>query len=1192
LKLFSHTSKRIAHAATAMILAAGAFFTPIGSALPKASAQLLEMVQVEGFESTASLYPSSARANSVKLDLLSRPEPVKIGFHAVTLAYDFTGTIGTSAAYLNFRDPNGTVGRTLQGYPKKVGVWVYGDGNNHWLRAQFQDAAGTKAPADFTSSNGLNWTGWKYVAVGVPTGLTPPIKLNHIYLVETKDNNKNSGTLYFDQLSAFYTDSPVYGLDVEGLPFLQAGTIGQARVYATYQGSTEPVDLTSGVTFSSSNPAVATVDNTGRIQALEPGSATITASYNGAATGSYGLTVSREAVAPSRLELEAPVKLEAGLGGAVKTFAVYEEAAEPVAVRDGASYSSSAPGVVSVDSPSGILQALTPGSATISSTFQGVTAQHPMTVLKPVPVLQSIELKGLRAMTLGESLKAQVLGTYTWLPEPVELTSGVIFKSSQPGVASVDETGTVTALQVGTTRITAVMGTKSADFFLVVNKPAAAPKRELRAAWIATVDNVDWPKKGVTDAETQKRDFIAMLDELEAAGMNAVIVQVKPTSDAFYPSQYGPWSEWLTGVQGKDPGYNPLAFMLEEVHKRNMEFHAWFNPYRISLQADPGKLVPEHPARQNPDWVVSYGGKLYYNPGLPEAQKFIKDSIMEVVKQYDIDAVHFDDYFYPYPVSGVDFPDEAAYQTYGSSFPDKGDWRRHNVDAFIETISQEIKGEKSHVKFGISPFGIWRNKSQDAAGSDTNGLSSYDAIFADSKKWVEEEWIDYITPQIYWYMGYSPAAYDKLAEWWSGTVRGKNVHLYSGQAPYRIGSADPAWLNPEEMPVQIAYNRNFPEMKGSMFFSTKSLLNNPLGFTDRLKNDIYRYPALVPVMPWLDQVAPAVPKERRAIRKASGVEVTWSAGSGEENTAYYVVYRFEGEGTGSKEEAASIVGTVRKAPGDMQRFVDHTGTEGRTYTYAVTAVDRLHNESALSGGMTVVNAPDAQAPVTGSTLQGEQRNGWFVSEVLVALQASDDRSGVEATLYSLNGGAEWTAYTAPFPLQEEGVHTVLYRSTDGAGNVEEVQTATVSIDRSAPTVTLTGTDRVYSVDQIVEISCTAEDTVSGVVYSPCAAPLIYKPAYQLELGTHTVQAEAQDAAGHTGTAQGTFTVTVTLQSLATLTASWVQQAAGNEGIANSLLKKLEKGQLQAYIQELSALQGKKLESDKTELLIRYAEALR
>lgn len=1178
------------------VMMSGSFAAGIGSASPNADSEggaersataSPAAAIVDDFEQTSLLTASSVSAKSASIGLVSRPEAIRYGYHAIRLAYDFTDMGGTSAAYVNFKDPGGGAGRTIPGNPAKIGIWVYTEGNTHWLRAQIQDAAGSKTAIDLSPSAGYDLNGsWKYLTATIPGTAIAPIKLNQIYIAETNAVKKNSGSLYFDRLSAFYSNSTVHGLDIVDLPPLQAGGAKQAQVFATYANASEPVRVTSGIVFESSNPEVATIDSSGMVQALQPGTATITASYGTAPQAVYELTVTDHLPVPGKLEHSSKAVMERGTTNQIRVYAAYAGMPEPVTVLTGATFQSSASDIAAVDA-GGQVTALKSGTATITIGYAGASTAYVLTVKEPVPVLQSIKLTGPSAMTIGDTERTEVFGTYTWIGNPVAVTSGVTYASSNPGAATVDAEGRIAALAAGATRITAKFEGKQDSIYVVVNKVASIPKSELRAAWIATVDNVDWPKKGVTDPDQQKGDFTELLDQLQDAGMNAVVVQVKPTADAFYPSQFGPWSKWLTGVQGQDPGYNPLAFMLEEVHERNMEFHAWFNPYRISLDDDIDQLTPDHPARLHPDWVVSYGGKLYFDPGNPEAMQFIIDGIMEVVDQYDIDAVHFDDYFYPYPVSGVDFPDQATYEQYGAGFASKADWRRNNVNTFVRRVSEEIKQRKSYVKFGISPFGIWKNKSQDPQGSETNGLSSYNDIYADSKRWVEEEWIDYMTPQIYWYMGYSAAAYDKLAEWWSGVAAGKNVHLYVGHAAYRIGAGDPAWDNPDEMPNQIAYNRNFDSIKGSTFFSAAWLPANPLGFTDRLKNDLYRYPALVPAMPWLDNTAPEAPLLTKAVRKAAGIELTWTAS--DSDAAYYVVYRFAGDEAGSVQDATKIVATIRKQEGQIQRYVDRNAAAGGEYAYVVTAVDRLHNESAGSRAVSVTDPLDTTPPVTAASVAGTQNNGWYVSEAVVQLAASDEGTGVKATEFSMDDGANWQLYAAPISLTDDGVHTLQYRSIDHADNIEQPGALTVRIDRSAPEISFNG-DLIYSVDQKVQIGCTASDTVSGVVYDPCTTLLVDAFGYELGLGDHTVTASAQDAAGNAANASVTYTIQANVDSLSQLVDGFVTGPGAN-GIRNALKQKLAHGQLGAFINQVEAQSGKSIAKEHADALIRLAKSL-
>lgn len=489
------------------------------------------------------------------------------------------------------------------------------------------------------------------------------------------------------------------------------------------------------------------------------------------------------------------------------------------------------------------------------------------------------------------------------------------------------------------------------------------PKRQLRAVWVASVANIDWPTQTGLSVAVQQQQFIAILDKVQQMHMNAVVVQIRPTADSLYPSKFFPWSQWLTGVQGQDPGYDPLAFMVKEAHQRNIQFHAWFNPYRISLNTDLSKLAPNNPAILHPDWVISYGGKLYFNPGLPAVRQYITAGIMEVVRNYDIDGVHFDDYFYPYPVAGQTFPDQATYQQYGAGFSTIGDWRRDNVNQLIHGLSLAIKQAKPYVQFGISPFGVWRNQSTDPTGSATQaGAQDYDDLYADTRTWIRNNWIDYIVPQIYWNIGFPPAAYDVLVAWWSHEVDGSRVQLYTGMAVYKIGLPG-AWSDPNQMPEQLALNRQYPEVQGAMFFSMKELFANPLGFTDNLSNNIYKYSALVPVAPAADGTVPRSPTLLPAYQTPAGVTLTWldfnQSRFGAPNSAYYAVYRFNGRGHPTIcdfNDTRYLLTTVRRTAdraGVLQTFVDTTAQPGQAYTYYVTALDRFNQESKPGNGQPI-----------------------------------------------------------------------------------------------------------------------------------------------------------------------------------------------------------------------------------------------
>ncbi|WP_395894705.1 glycoside hydrolase family 10 protein [Bacillus safensis subsp. safensis] len=469
--------------------------------------------------------------------------------------------------------------------------------------------------------------------------------------------------------------------------------------------------------------------------------------------------------------------------------------------------------------------------------------------------------------------------------------------------------------------------------------------REMRAVWIASVYNLDWPsKKGLPVAE-QKQEFIRLLDEIKAMNMNAVIMQIKPTADAFYPSAYGPWSEYLTGTQGKDPGYDPLEFMIEEAHKRGLEFHAWFNPYRITMNhTDLSRLSADHPAREHPGWTIAYGNQLYYNPGIPETQDFIVGGIEEVVKNYDIDAVHMDDYFYPYKIAGVPFPDQETYETYGKkAFTHIEDWRRDNVNQLVKQINNTIKKEKPYVKFGISPFGVWRNIKDDPTGSNTTaGMTNYDDLYADTREWIQQHDIDYVTPQIYWSIGFQAADYDVLTKWWSNEVKGEPVHLYIGQAAYKINqNSDPAWSDPEEYFRQIELNRQSQLVQGSMHFSLKDINRNPLNVKDRLIEESYRKPALIPEMPWLHQKAPKKPIIQ-SVKKTSDGASLQIKNDPHSTVSYYAVYRLTNKGT------YELLQTVRKEKDAITTIKDLPVNQKKMDTYKITALNRLHHESKPS----------------------------------------------------------------------------------------------------------------------------------------------------------------------------------------------------------------------------------------------------
>ena len=475
-----------------------------------------------------------------------------------------------------------------------------------------------------------------------------------------------------------------------------------------------------------------------------------------------------------------------------------------------------------------------------------------------------------------------------------------------------------------------------------------SPKREFRGVWVATVVNIDWPSRAGLDAASQQRELIQILDAHQRAGINAVMLQVRPAADALYARGREPWSRFLTGKQGQPPVpfYDPLAFAIEEARLRGMELHAWFNPYRATFDLKVEHTSRDHITRRHPEWFFTYGGKKLFNPGLPEVRDYIIQVVLDVVRNYDIDGVHFDDYFYPYPDKGKPLPDAGTYRIHGRGFRNIDDWRRNNVDRLIQTLSDSIRSVKRHVKFGISPFGIWENKSHHPEGSESNGFSGYRQLYADARKWISEGWLDYINPQIYFPFNNRAAAFEKLTNWWTQYTAER--HLYIGQAMYRVTEQGAGWNDRRQLPNQIRYLRDQEHAHGSVFFSSKSLVNNLGGMRDTLQYNFYRYKALPPAMPWLDSVPPLAPVDLSATPTGNhAITLRWEApapaNDGEQ--AYgYVIYRFR-EGEEINLERAEHILHI-SYDGSYTAYTDHTARQKGIYTYIVTALDRLKNESA------------------------------------------------------------------------------------------------------------------------------------------------------------------------------------------------------------------------------------------------------
>lgn len=483
--------------------------------------------------------------------------------------------------------------------------------------------------------------------------------------------------------------------------------------------------------------------------------------------------------------------------------------------------------------------------------------------------------------------------------------------------------------------------------FFVVN---AQPKYEFRGVWIASVNNIDWPKPGDTNPESQKADYLRLLDLHQRNGMNAMIVQIRPAADAFYPSTLEPWSQWLTGVQGQPPSpyYDPLQFMIEETHKRGMEFHAWLNPYRAVHNIGSSSVAGNHISRIHPEWFLTYGDKKYFDPGNKEAQKFVVNVVRDIVKRYDVDAIHMDDYFYPYRIPGKEFPDAGTYARSGSKLS-KDDWRRSNTDSIIEAISHAIKQEKKLVRFGISPFSVWRNKDKDPVrGSDTRaGQTNYDDLYADILLWLKKGWIDYVTPQLYFTIGHSKVDYAKMVDWWSRNSYGK--HIYIGHGIYKVEEKEPGWNNPNELPNQIKMLRRYPNVQGSIYYSSRLFDKNPNGWNDSLKDNYYKYPALLPPMRWIDNEKPWPPIVERTITQDSVIQLIVKPDPRNRiEIKYYVVYQYatdsHSETFGNVPKYLSRLVTL---PAGFE-FKEVLSSKHFSYRYVITAVGKNNNESDLS----------------------------------------------------------------------------------------------------------------------------------------------------------------------------------------------------------------------------------------------------
>lgn len=471
---------------------------------------------------------------------------------------------------------------------------------------------------------------------------------------------------------------------------------------------------------------------------------------------------------------------------------------------------------------------------------------------------------------------------------------------------------------------------------------ARPEKREFRGAWIATVANIDWPSNVNASSEEKRAELIQILDSLRKCKINAVIFQIRPTADALYKSDIEPWSEWITGEQGRapEPFFDPLQLVVEEAHKRCMEVHAWINPYRVTNFPN-YKLAENHIYFKKPHLFKTYGERIYFDPGLDETGDYLIRVLQDIVSRYDIDALHLDDYFYPYPSGGADFPDEETFQNNPRGFTSKADWRRDNVNRIVKRIQDSVKQIKPWVEFGVSPFGVWRNANKDPKGSATKaGVTNYDDLYADVILWADSGWVDYLAPQLYWELGKKVADYAVLAPWWQDNV--KNSKLYFGLYASGLEVNKPkAWKTPNELVRQLRFNDECINNDGVIFYSTKYFLKNIQGLQDSLQTDFYRHHALPPQSLWGKKSEAHFPVNLQLDTMDC---LSWDAVLADDGEAisYYVVYAFPDSLECDFDDPNYI---LEITPNTKIQLSDYPHLNNSIYCITVTAVNRFRKES-------------------------------------------------------------------------------------------------------------------------------------------------------------------------------------------------------------------------------------------------------
>jgi len=490
--------------------------------------------------------------------------------------------------------------------------------------------------------------------------------------------------------------------------------------------------------------------------------------------------------------------------------------------------------------------------------------------------------------------------------------------------------------------------------------PIDSSKREMRAVWIATVKNINLTA-GMDEAAFKKWAY-ETCSALKNANYNTVIFQIRPSGDALYNSTLNPWSSYITGKnQGTNPGYDPLAIMVSAAHENSLELHGWINPFRVTMPSDKlSDLSENNIAKKNPSWVIQYGSQHYLDPGIPQVREHLVKSVKEIVDNYDIDAIHIDDYFYPYPVAGETYDDSKSFALYGTGYANLGDFRRDNITKLIRELNKTIKESKYFVQLGISPFGVWRNKATDATGSETNaGHQCYDSLYADTRKWIQEGIIDYITPQIYWSTEFTAANFKVLTGWWEKEIMtqaaSRPVNLYIGMADYKVNNnSDTKWNDPSEISNQIEINRASNFIKGQMHYSLSAVMSNPIGYRDIVFNTKYNHIAITPSTYWNNPLEPSLPESLTYSKAQDGIVL--NIASKDSNIRKYAIYRYEGSYVQGYDDN-KIIGIVYKN-GDTTNFKDTSSEKGKFYSYAVRSISNtgvMSNQGSIITSASRVN---------------------------------------------------------------------------------------------------------------------------------------------------------------------------------------------------------------------------------------------